>query len=569
MSDNHVSQVPTGSLKWLSEQGQLSVTQLEEGHAYAIKHGLIMAEAVVRLGLVEAQVLAEGLSVFLGEELIDLNELALDGLPYALVPLALAKQHLILPISLKEGVLRIALADPSGQPIWQRWAFQYQVRIELVVATVTSLRRLIDEWQGQDTEALNRWASDEEWALPSLDVVDDQVDGPIAQFIQQILVRACQLEASDVHFECYESLHRVRIRVDGQLKQLATLPASAWSALVSRLKVMAQLDITVKRLPQDGRLSWSMAQGLGSGRAQAFRVSTIPTLYGEKVALRLLDTDASQLTLTQLGLMPQQHQQLQQALMQPDGLMLVSGPTGTGKTVTLYACLQALNQQHINIVTVEDPVEIPLAGVNQVAVQPKQGLTFASILRALLRQDPDIMMVGEIRDLETADMAIKAAQTGHKVLSTVHTRDVCDSVVRLRNMGVSAFNVVSAAHVLLAQRLLPQLCVCKQPIRTSFVMRRQLGFSETEARGDWQEYGPKGCSLCLGRGYKGRVGIFELVVLNDVLRESILSEEGTQQLAQRLSTMNVVRLPAAGRHKVMQGQTSLMALLSVLGHDAA
>ncbi|MBP6116815.1 MAG: Flp pilus assembly complex ATPase component TadA [Neisseriaceae bacterium] len=552
-----------GLLKWLRDDEGLTRAQLEQIQAYAVQHELTVAEAAVRCALVTASRLADGMAFVFGEAVIDLGSVALSSLPCALVPLSLAQRHLLVPISLADGVLCLAVADPGGVPIWRRWAFQYQARVQLLIASVTELRRLLDEWQGQDTGALQQWVANE--PLPPLAVVGTNVEGPVAQFIQQAFTRATQLEASDIHFECYDGLYRVRIRVDGALKLLATLPGAAWPALVSRLKVMAQLDITTKRLPQDGRLSWQAEDG----RMLAFRVSTVPTLFGEKVALRLLDMSASRLTLAQLGLLPAQYALLQQALTRPHGLMLVAGPTGAGKTVTLYACLQVLNQPAVNIVTVEDPAEMPLKGVNQVNVQVKQGLTFASALRALLRQDPDVMMVGEIRDLETADVAIKAAQTGHQVFSTVHTHDVCAGLTRLLNMGVSAFNVASAVHLLLAQRLVPRLCACKQPLHTPVSIRRQLGFSAAEAQGDWQEFGPTGCALCQGRGYRGRVGIFELVVLNATLQAAVLAGEGAPQLAQRLADAGVMRLAEAGRHKVMQGETSLVALLSVLGDDAA
>lgn len=552
-----------GVLKWLHEEAHLSLEQVAAVKAYAQQHEVTLAEACVNSGMVTAVALANGLEAMFGEAQVDLSQTALQSLPCTLVPLALARQHLLMPLSMADGVLCLAVADPGAQPIWQRWAFQYQVRVKLYIASVEALRRLLDEWQGQDTGALQAWAVSE--ALPLLSTDSGHADGPVAQFIQQAFTRAIQLEASDIHFECFEALHRVRIRVDGQLRLLAKLPAAAWPALVSRLKVMAQLDITLKRQPQDGRLSWQASDG----RMLAFRVSTVPTVFGEKVALRLLDMSTTRLTLAQLGLLPQQYTQLQQALLQPHGLILVAGPTGVGKTVTLYACLQALNQEELNIVTVEDPVEMHLSGVNQVSIQAKQGLTFASVLRALLRQDPDVMMVGEIRDLETADVAIKAAQTGHKVFSTVHTYDVCASLTRLLNMGVSAFNVASAVHLLLAQRLVPKLCDCKELIRTSFALRRQLGFSEEEARGQWQEYGPKGCALCQGRGYKGRIGIFELMVLNEAMQQAVLANASSAQLAQHLAGAQVMRLAEAGRRKVMLGETSLVALLSVLGHDGA
>ena len=555
----------SGLLKLLHEQQLLSWPQIGRVQAYAQAHAQTVAEAVVGCELMSASALAEHVARLFDEPLVDLSELRLQDLPHALVPLAMAKRHVLVPVRLHAGVLQLAVADPGVAPVWARLAFQHQVRIQLVVASVTQLRALLDEWQGQDTGALQAWAKDEgPWSgLPQVGSGWAGADGPVAAFVQQVLTRATQLDASDVHFECYETVHRVRIRVDGHLQVLATLPAAAWPALVSRLKVMSQLDITLKRLPQDGRLSWTAADG----RQLAFRVSTVPTLYGEKVALRLLALSPELLTLSELGLLPEQYGQLQQALAVPHGLILVAGPTGSGKTVTLYACLHQLNQPEVNIVTIEDPVEMPLLGVNQVNVQDRQGLGFAAVLRAFLRQDPDVMMVGEIRDLATADIAIKAAQTGHKVLSTVHTHDVCASLTRLLNMGVSAFNVASAVHLLVAQRLVPRLCSCKQVWHTPVAIRQQLGFGPAEAAADWVEYGPKGCSLCQGRGYRGRIGVFELMQLNPELRQAVLAGESAAALSQRLAQAGVVRLRQAGLRKVMAGETSLAALLTVLGHE--
>ncbi len=553
----------SGLLKQLYGQRLLTEAQVIQVQTHGQTHGQTVIEALVDSGLFTALALAQHVAKLFGEAFLDIGSLQLKDLPQALVPLAMAKRYLLVPIQLHQGVLQLAVADPSVTPAWSRLAFQHQVKVQLVIAPVTQLRALLDEWQGQDTAVLHTWVQDEglwQATQPTWHGLS-HADGPVAKFIQQVVTRAIQLEASDLHFECYEQLHRVRVRVDGRLQVLATLPAAAWPALVSRLKVMAQLDITLKRQPQDGRLSWVTEDG----RTLAFRLSTVPTLFGEKVALRLLALSPHLLTLTELGLLPVQYAQLQQALALPHGLILAAGPTGAGKTVTLYACLQQLNQPDVNIVTIEDPAEIHLPGVNQVNVQEKQGLDFATVLRAFLRQDPDVMMVGEIRDLATADIAIKAAQTGHKVFSTLHTHDVCASLTRLLNMGVSAFNVASAVQILVAQRLVPKLCACKQVWRTPVAIRQQLGLSAAAATGDWVEYGPKGCALCQGRGYKGRIGIFEIMVLNEGLRQAVLAGESAADLSKRLAAAGVMRLRQAGWQKVMAGETSLAALLAALG----
>jgi type IV pilus assembly protein PilB len=328
-------------------------------------------------------------------------------------------------------------------------------------------------------------------------------DAPVVKFLQKVLLDAIQAGASDLHFEPYEKFYRIRLRVDGELREFAQPPLAIKEKLASRIKVISRLDISERRVPQDGR----MKLVIGPGRAIDFRVSTLPTLFGEKIVMRILDPQATRLGIDALGYEPDQREAMLDAIRRPYGMILVTGPTGSGKTVSLYSCLNILNQPGINISTAEDPAEINLPGVNQVNVNDKAGLTFAAALRSFLRQDPDVIMVGEIRDLETADIAIKAAQTGHMVMSTLHTNDAPTTLTRMMNMGVAPFNIASSVILITAQRLARRLCACKQPLDIDEDALHQAGFLESDLDGSWQPFRPVGCEHCSGSGYKGRLGI--------------------------------------------------------------
>ena len=393
-------------------------------------------------------------------------------------------------------------------------------------------------------------------AEPHMQVGDD---APAVLYLQKTLEQAAQLQASDVHIEPYEHQLRVRARVDGVLRELDTPPLPLKDRLASRIKVLARLDIAEKRLPQDGR----MRLHLPSGKELDLRVSTLPTLYGEKLVLRLLDNHHAMQPLEALGYEPEQLQSLQQAITRPEGLVLVTGPTGAGKTQSLYACLHQLNREGVNISTVEDPCEIPMLGINQVNVQDKPGLDFATVLRAFLRQDPDILMVGEIRDLETAHIAIQAAQTGHLVLSTLHTNDAPSTLARLLNMGVASYNVAASVKLVTAQRLVRRLCPsCRTPTQWSDDEWRQLGGSAaTPAIVHGFEAHTEGCTNC-HQGYKGRTGIFEVMPISSALHQLLLTQAPATALAAQARSDGVWSLRQAGLHKVQQGITSLQEVIS-------
>lgn len=382
-------------------------------------------------------------------------------------------------------------------------------------------------------------------------------DAPVVVYVQQLLEQAVARHASDLHFEPYEHHYRVRLRIDGQLHEVATAPLAYRDRLAARIKVMARLDVAEKRLPQDGRIKLT----LQSGHALDLRVSTLPTLFGEKVVVRVLDARQAQLDLAALGYEPQDLALLEQAIRRPHGMVLVTGPTGSGKTQSLYACLNQLNTAELNIATVEDPCEIQMDGINQVNVQDKPGLSFAVALRAFLRQDPDVLMVGEIRDLETAQIAIQAAQTGHLVLSTLHTNDAPSTLVRLRNMGVAPYNIAASVSLITAQRLVRRLCMlCRAPAKLSASALRQAGLPSTDTT-EYRVFTPQGCPAC-HKGFKGRTGIFEVMPVSTALQDLIVQEADSLRLERQARQDGMHSLREAGLRKVLAGDTSLEEVLA-------
>ena len=396
--------------------------------------------------------------------------------------------------------------------------------------------------------------------MPSAEEDSDVEDAPVVKYIQKILLDAISAGASDIHFEPYERYYRIRYRVDGILAEVAQPPLAIKDKVASRIKVISRLDIAEKRVPQDGRMKLMLTKN----KAIDFRVSTLPTLYGEKIVMRILDSSGVKLGIEALGYEPDQQKHLLDAIGRPYGMVLVTGPTGSGKTVSLYTCLNILNQPGINISTAEDPAEIQLPGVNQVNVNDKAGLTFATALRAFLRQDPDIVMVGEIRDLETADIAIKAAQTGHLVLSTLHTNDAPSTLVRMQNMGVAPFNIASSVILITAQRLGRKLCTqCKQPEDIPPEALLRAGFAEEDLDGSWQPYGPVGCDHCKGSGYKGRVGIYQVLPITDEMRQLIMRNGSAIDIADQARREGIRDLRQSGLLKVRAGITSLEEIEAV------
>lgn len=495
-----------------------------------------------------------------GLPLLDVTALDPDILDNGLLSDKIIRKHQVLPIQKKGNKLYVAVSDPTDLAVLDEIRFSTGTAVEAIVAEPAKLVKMIDIALDKADTSLSDLAGED---LDDIDIgdndsdaegaaEDEQIDAPVVRFVNKVILDAVNMGASDIHIEPYESNFRIRYRVDGVLNVISNPPPTMAGRLAARIKILSRLDIAERRVPQDGR----MKMRLSKNRSIDFRVSTLPTMYGEKVVIRVLDPSATTVGVEHLGFEPDQKDLYMDAIGRPDGMILVTGPTGSGKTVTLYTALRMLNSDMKNVSTVEDPVEINLTGVNQVQINEKAGLLFSTALRSFLRQDPDIIMVGEIRDLETAEIAVKASQTGHLVLSTLHTNDAPSTLTRLINMGVPAFNIASAVHLIIAQRLARRLCtVCKEKIEYPESVLTAAGFSPNELD-SLEIYAPKGCDNCTN-GYKGRVGIFQLLPLSDTMAELIM-KGGTEADITRLSEEEGhVNLRMAGLMKMKQGLTSL------------
>ncbi len=502
-----------------------------------------------------------------GYPLLDLNAFSSDYLAKDAIDRKVMQSHQALALVRRANRLSVAMADPTNLRALDEIRFQTGMIVDPVVVEADKLTTRLAKFTEKADEALQNLIEDdlqfefeEESAEDAgLEASTSEVDdAPVVKFIQKILHDAIAEGASDIHFEPYEKYYRIRFRVDGILREIAQPPLVIKEKIASRIKVISRLNIAEKRVPQDGR----MKLFLSKGRAIDFRVSSLPTLHGEKIVLRILDPSSATMGIDALGYEPDQRQALLDAVQRPYGMILVTGPTGSGKTVSLYTCLNILNQPGTNISTAEDPAEINLAGVNQVNVDDKVGLTFAAALKSFLRQDPDIIMVGEIRDLETAEIAIKAAQTGHLVLSTLHTNDAPQTLTRLMNMGVPTFNIASSIMLITAQRLARRLCSCKAPIDVPRETLLNAGFAEEDLDGSWSLYGPGGCERCKGSGYKGRVGIYQVMPVSETIQRIIMSNGTSLDIAAQAQAEGVRDLRQSGLLKVRQGVTSLDEVLA-------
>jgi len=519
-------------------------------------------------GAVSASDLAHTLSSAFGAPLLDLDAIDPQRLPKDLLDSKLCHSYRIVVLGKRNNRLIVATADPSDQQAVEKIKFASQMGVDWVIAEYDKLSRMIEAAAVSAAETIDNIIGGEfefDEAPAEASEASDQAtaeveDAPIVRFLHKMLLDAFSMRASDIHFEPYEHNYRVRFRVDGELREIASPPVVIKDKLSSRIKVISKLDISEKRVPQDGRMKLKV----GPDRVIDFRVSTLPTLFGEKIVIRILDPSSARLGIDALGYDPEEKQRLLDAIGRPYGMILVTGPTGSGKTVSLYTCLNLLNKPGVNIATAEDPSEINLPGVNQVNVNERAGLTFATALRAFLRQDPDIIMVGEIRDLETADISIKAAQTGHLVLSTLHTNDAPTTLTRMRNMGIAPFNIASSVILITAQRLARRLCVnCKAPApEIPHQALLDAGFKEAELDGSWKPYKPVGCSACNG-GYKGRVGIYQVMPISEEIQKIILRDGSALDIAAQAEREGVRSLRRSGLHKVMQGLTSLEEVVGV------
>ncbi len=522
---------------------------------------------MIGAGAVQPAELAHTLASALALPLLDLAAVDANKLPRGIVDAKLATQYQLTVLGKRGNRLFIGAVDPTDQEAAERIKFATQLSPEWVIVEYDKLTRLL-EAQGADVNSMVESlaggdfdfdVTDEDVAAQDSAAVAAEVeDAPVVRFLQKMLIDAINMRASDLHFEPYEYHYRVRFRVDGELREITQPPVVIKDKLASRIKVISRLDIAEKRVPQDGRLKLKFGN-----KAIDFRISTLPTLFGEKIVIRILDPSSAKLGIEALGYEKIERERLLAAVQRPYGMVLVTGPTGSGKTVSLYTCLNLLNQPGVNICTVEDPAEINLPGVNQVNVNDKAGLTFAAALKSFLRQDPDIIMVGEIRDLETADIAIKAAQTGHLVMSTLHTNDAPSTLTRLLNMGVAPFNIAASVLLITAQRLARRLCEnCKAPADYPREALLRTGFAETELDGSWRPYRAVGCSACTN-GYKGRVGLYQVMPITEAIQRIILAEGSSLDIAAQAQKDGVRDLRQAGLIKVRAGVTTLEEVISV------
>lgn len=555
----------------LMDDELLSEAQAHEILLKSQKNNTSYIAELIASGLIKEDILAKVISELFSMPLIDLKAVDLSRLPDNLVDRKLIKDYQILPLSTRGNSIVIATADPTIIEAQDKIKFTTQLSADWVIAAQTDLKNAIKQLGRSSTASLSEAVSNDDFDFGELaekkqteedqhkeDQVDEE-DAPVVRFLHKMLIDAIEMGASDLHFEPYEFHYRIRFRVDGELREIFRPPVGIKERLASRIKIVSRMDISEKRVPQDGR----MKLRISADRVIDFRVSSLPTLFGEKIVIRILDPSSATLGIDALGYEPEEKKRLLDAIGRPYGMILVTGPTGSGKTVSLYTCLNILNKPEVNISTAEDPSEINMPGVNQVNVNDKAGLTFAAALKAFLRQDPDIIMVGEIRDLETADIAIKAAQTGHLVLSTLHTNDAPTTLTRLRNMGVAPFNIASSVLLITAQRLGRRLCSkCKTPANLPRQTLIQAGFHPEEIDGSWQPYRPVGCPEC-NNGYKGRVGIYQVMTISEEIQRIILEDGSALEIDAQAQKEGVRSLRQAGLVKVKAGITSLEEIESI------
>ncbi|OWV28256.1 type IV-A pilus assembly ATPase PilB [Halomonas campaniensis] len=556
-----------GIAQRLVKHGLLTDAQAATAETTASDLEISLLQHVIESGLVDPKKATLAAGWEYGLPVIDLEAVRLSALPPASdYPIKVLQSLNVLPLARHGHRLTVAVPYPATLTQLDELQFATGLSVEGILAPVDQITVALNSYLAQNGRGMLDQLDELDDAVNSLSVVQnndgDEVsleessqnseDAPIVKFVNKILLDAIRRGASDIHFEPYETLYRVRFRIDGMLIEVARPPFAMRNRIAARLKIMARLDISERRLPQDGSIKLKLSRT----RSLDFRVNSLPTVYGEKLVLRILDPTAAQLGIEQLGFTDDQRGHYEHALKQPQGMILVTGPTGSGKTVSLYTGINILNKVERNICTAEDPVEIKVAGINQVNVLPKIGLDFASALRAFLRQDPDVVMVGEIRDLETAEIAVKAAQTGHLVLSTVHTNSAAETLTRLANMGVSSFNIASAVSLIIAQRLARKLCQhCKEPIDIPHEALRKEGFSNEEIQ-QATIYRPVGCKQCT-HGYKGRIGIYEVVPITEAMRQLIMRDANALDIDQQRRKEGYPSLHRSGLLKVMQGITSL------------
>ena len=552
----------------LVQQGKLVQADANAIQAEAGKAGVSFIQQLIVSKKLSAREVSQFAANTFGYPLLDLNAIDPDQLPVNLIDNKIVGNHRVIALGKRGNRLFVAMSDPSNEQVMQEVKFATGMTMEPIVVEDDKLNLLVKKITEGGGKTLEKMVEDVDLQLPeegeeesaaAAQAIEDIDDAPVVKYVQKILLDAINGGASDIHFEPYEKFYRIRYRQDGVLYDVAQPPLAIKEKLASRIKIVSKLDISEKRVPQDGRMKLTLTKT----RAIDFRVSTLPTLFGEKICMRILDPSSATLGIDALGYDPDQKENLLAAIARPYGMVLVTGPTGSGKTVSLYTCLNILNKPGINISTAEDPVEINLPGVNQVNVNEKQGLTFPVALKAFLRQDPDIVMVGEIRDMETGEIAIKAAQTGHMVLSTLHTNDAPATLTRLMNMGIAPFNIASSVILITAQRLARRLCVCKRPTDIPEEALKRAGFTDEDLDGGWQTYAPVGCEVCKNTGYKGRIGIYQVMPISEEMERIIMKNGTAIDIADQSKRDGVKDLRESGLIKVRKGLTSLEEIEAV------
>ncbi len=552
----------TGFIRRLVDEGVITAEDMQGALAATKREKIDIVPYLIEQQRISPTKIAETISIEFGEPLFDIGaydpaQIIRDDIDEKIIT-----KYRVLPIFKNATILYIATSNPTNAEAIEAVRFATKLNIETIIVEHNKLDKLIE----QNFTEESTFEFDDDFDLdidvdtsdPTKEEEDNTGDeAPIVKYINKLLIDAIRMGASDLHFEPYEKMYRVRYRVDGVLRQIATPPLQLATRLASRLKVMSQMDISEKRVPQDGRIKLKISKN----KSIDFRVNSLPTLFGEKLVLRILDPSSAMLGIDALGYEPEQKALFMDALDKPQGMLLITGPTGSGKTVSLYTGLNILNREDTNISTAEDPVEINLQGINQVNVNNKVGLTFAAALKSFLRQDPDIVMVGEIRDLETAEIAIKAAQTGHMVMSTLHTNSAPETLTRLRNMGVPSFNIATSVNLVIAQRLARRLCPqCKKPADIPAQSLLEMGFTTEDLQHpDFQIYEPVGCHECR-EGYKGRVGVYEVMRVTPEISRIIMEDGNAIQIAEASAHAGFNNLRRSGLLKVMQGVTSLQEI---------
>jgi len=554
----------------------ISAEQLKAALGFQKKNDLPLGTAVVQLGYLKEDEIARNLSRQLGYPYIDLDQFEVYPEVMKLIPAEVARKYLVMPIHRIRNFLTVSMADPTDLEIMEDIRFRTGLNVQPVIATETSIINAINKYYGSsdsirvkeivedielaDDERINIVDEDQD----NLDLTDDKLqaeEAPIIRLVNQTLIDAVRRGASDVHFEPFETSFRIRFRIDGDLYEIVNLPLKYRAPVISRVKILSNMDIAEKRLPQDGRIKMRVKVENGKRKEVDMRVSSLPTIWGEKIVSRILDKEMLKVDLTQLGFEEEPLSVFTEAIHRPWGIVLVTGPTGSGKTNTLYSAISTINSIDMNIMTAEDPVEYNIQGINQVQIKGEIGLTFASALRSFLRQDPDVMLVGEMRDFETVDIAIKAALTGHLVFSTVHTNDAPSTVMRLVNMNVEPFLIADSVVLIVAQRLVRKLCKrCAEPHELPDSALLEMGFRKDELKG-LKVLKPKGCDACNRTGYKGRTAIYEVMKIDDDIREAILKKAQSREIKRMAIEKGMMTLRQAGLAKIKNGITSVEEVL--------